>query len=152
MGKTIFISEEQEKFLREEKGILFEYFSIVSNPRKDGILLGNLQVWVYGDDRQNFTPHCHIMTMDKTTEFEVSLIDWSLVNIKRGIPTRDMRKRFDKWLSAKSSKGVDATNKQMLFISWDGNNPNNDLATFCEKNKIEPTDKDLAQYIEEQKI
>jgi hypothetical protein len=38
------------------------------------------------------------MTIDKSTEFEVSLIDWKLINVKCGKPTRDMRKRFDEWL------------------------------------------------------
>ena len=151
MTKKILISEEQERFLREQKGILFEYFSVVSNPRKDVNVLGDLQVWVYGNDRQDFTPHCHVMTMDKSTEFEVSIIDWKVVNVKQGIPTRDMQKRFNKWLISKSSRGVDATNKKMLFISWDGNNPNNELASFCEKHNIIPQDEELLKYIESQK-
>ena len=147
MGRTILISERQEKFLREQKGILFEYFSIVSNPKKDDRVLGDLQVWVYGNDRQDFTPHCHVMTKDDSTEFEVSLIDWKVINVKRGKPTRDMQKRFTKWLLSKSSRDTSITNKKLLYISWDGNNPNNDLADFCERHRITPNDKDLLGYI-----
>ena len=151
MSKKVLISEEQEKFLKEQKGILFEYFSVVSNPRKDVNILGNLQIWVYGNDRQDFTPHCHVMTVDKSTEFEVSLLDWNIINVKQGNPTRDMQKRFHQWLISKSTRGVDATNKKMLFISWDGNNPNNELGSFCERHNITPQDEELLEYIEKQK-
>ena len=151
MIKKIIISEEQQKFLREQKGILFEYFSVVSNPKKDSKLLGDLQVWVYGDDRNGFTPHCHVMTIDKSTEFEVSLIDWKVINVKCGTPTRDMRKRFDKWLISNSTRNTEITNKNLLYISWDGNNPNNDLSDFCEKHNIVPNDIDLLEYIKNQK-
>ena len=146
--KKVFISEQQEKFLREQKGLLFEYFAIVSNPRKDTHTLGNLQVWIYGDDRNKMTPHCHVMTIDKDVEFEVSLIDWSVVNVKQGTPTKDIEKRFHSWLQSKSTRGVDASNKKMLYIAWDENNPNNDLYDFVKEHQIEVNDKDLKEHIE----
>lgn len=149
--KTILISEEQQKFLKEQKGLLFEYYIQASNPRKDTKILGDLQVWVYGDDRNGFTPHCHIMTIDKSTEFEVSLIDWSLINVKCGKPTSDMRKRFDKWLNSKHSMVKTITNKNFLFVTWDSTNQNNILSDFCEKHSIMPKDNDLLEYIENQK-
>ena len=149
MSKAVLISEEQERFLMENKGLLFEYYSIVSNPKKDTYVLGDLQVWVYGDDRKEFTPHCHIMTIDKSVEFEVSLIDWRVINIKCGEPTRSMKKRFDKWLKSPNSHAKELTNKKFLFMNWDGNNPNNNLYDFCDSYGIIPEDKDLLEYINE---
>ena len=143
------ISEEQERFLKENKGLLFEYYSIVSNPKKDTYVLGDLQVWVYGDDRKEFTPHCHVMTIDKSVEFEVSLIDWRVINIKCGEPTRSMKKRFDKWLVSTNTRFNGITNKKFLFVNWDVNNPNNDLADFCEKHGIIPQDSELLDHISE---
>jgi len=145
--KKILISEKQEKFLKEQRGLLFEYYIQASNPKKDFKILGDLQVWVYGDDRNNFTPHCHVMTIDKETEFEVSLIDWSVLNVKSGTPTRSMQKCFFDWLNSKSSRGIDATNKKILYVSWDSTNQNNDLQDFCKKHKITTTDDELAEHI-----
>lgn len=151
MAKKIIISEQQEKFLKEQKGLLFEYYIQASNPRKDTHVLGDLQVWVYGDDRNGFTPHCHVMTIDKSTEFEVSLIDWNVVNVKNGTPTKDMQKRFDKWLSSNHSMLKSITNKEFLYATWDSTNQNNTLADFCEKHKITPNDETLVLHIESQK-
>jgi hypothetical protein len=145
--KRILISEKQEKFLKEQKGLLFEYYIQASNPKKDFKILGDLQVWVYGDDRNGFTPHCHVMTIDKETEFEVSLIDWSILNVKNGEPTSSMQKRFFKWLNSENTRGLSSTNKKVLYVSWDSTNPNNDLQDFCNKHKIIPTDEELAEHI-----
>ena len=151
MTRRILISEEQEKFLKEKKGILFEYYIQASNPKKDNKILGDLQVWVYGDDRNGFTPHCHVMTIDKATEFEVSLIDWKIISVKQGVPTKKMQKRFMEWLDSINSRGQLVTNKQFLYMAWDGANQFNDLTDFCEKHNIIPNDEDLKKYIESQK-
>lgn len=149
--KVVMISEEQERFLRENRGLLFEYYIQASNPTKDTKILGDLQVWVYGDDRAAFTPHCHVMTIDKSVEFEVSLIDWRVINIKRGEPTRSMQKRLDKWLTCEKHGAHGMTNKEFLFFNWDGTNPNNRLSAFCAKHAIVPEDKVLLEYIESQR-
>lgn len=151
MTKKILISEEQKKFLREQKGVLFEYYIQASNPKKDTEILGDLQVWVYGDDRNGFTPHCHVMTIDKSTEFEVSLIDWKVINVKQGIPTKKMQKKFMEWLNLKCSRNTLITNKNFLHMTWDGANQFNTLTDFCSKHNIIPNDKDLLKYIENQK-
>lgn len=149
-NKIVIISEQQEKFLREQRGILFEYYTQVSEPRKDANILGNLQVWIYGDDRNGFTPHCHIMTADRETEFEISLIDWSVINVKSQLPpTRKMKNTFAEWLETKSNRFPEITNKVVLYRLWDGDNPNNSLADFCKEHNITPEDKDLLKHIED---
>ena len=149
---NIYISEEQNKYLKENKGLLFEYFGQVSNPLTDGHILNDLQIWVYGDDRQNFTPHCHVMKKDKSVEFEVSLIDWSVIRVKRGTPTKDMKKSFIRWLETENSTFKGVLNKLVLFRDWDSNNPNNHLLEFCERHKItEIGDRDLRKYLSSKK-
>jgi hypothetical protein len=149
--KVVMISEEQERFLRENRGLLFEYYIQASNPTKDTKILGDLQVWVYGDDRAEFTPHCHVMTIDRSVEFEVSLVDWRVINVKRGEPTSDMMRKFMRWLTSLNTRLGSSTNKMSLFANWDGTNPSNRLLDFCEKHAIVPEDKDLLEYIESQR-
>ena len=152
MPKTIKITEEQERFLLEQKGLLFKYYIQASNPRLDSNILGNIQIWIYGDDRQNFTPHCHVMFADKSVEFEVSLLDWNIINIK--YPNNrtcdwssfnEFKKPFFKWLYSKNKIGV--LNKLNIFSLWDGTNPNNQLIDFVNQNNIDIDDKELKDYI-----
>lgn len=145
------ISKEQTKFLQEQKGLLFEYYAQVSSPRLDARILGDLQVWVYGDDRKNFTPHCHVMKSDKSVEWEVSIIDWNIINVKNGTVTGQMEKLFNEWLAAKSTKDKSKLNKEMVYIMWDAVNPNNDLLEFTDSHNIKIEDIELNQYIDELK-
>ena len=152
MSKKIYITEEQETFLKENKGLLFEYYIQVSNPKKDTNILGNIQVWIYGDDRKDFTPHCHVMTSDKSTEIEVSIIDWKLVNIKRqNINLRKLQKPFLVWLNQTSSSFAPYTNKEVMYRQWDATNGNNTLSQYAEEHKLKIADKDLQQYLTETK-
>lgn len=152
MSKITYISEEQEKFLKENKGLLFEYYIQASNPKYDNNILGNVQIWVYGNDRQDFTPNCHIMVADKSIEFEVSIIDWTIVNVKRPNNIscdwgsfRKIGKVFFKWLESKNKLGV--KNKKYLYSLWDGSNPNNTLEDFIKSNNLKILDEDLIKYI-----
>ena len=155
MAKKIYISEKQMQFLKENKGLLFEYYEIVSDPKRDAHILGDIQVWIYGNDRQDFTPHCHVMTKDKSVEFEVSLLDWSILNIKKpqNLPNNwnvitHLRKPFFKWLMS-FSKRAQMLNKRYLFAVWDGNNPNNQLEDYVEDHQISVTDSTLLKYLQE---
>ena len=148
MAKEItLISEEQKKFLKEQKGLLFEYYAQVSNPRLDTRILGDLQVWVYGGDRKGFTPHCHVMKADKSVEWEVSILDWTIINVKNGTVTGSMESTFNKWLNAKSTRDKNKLNKEIVYVMWDSVNPNNDLLEFTETHNTEITDNELKQYI-----
>ena len=156
MEKKEYISEEQSLFLRENKGLLFEYFSQVSNPKYDTHILGNIQVWIYGDDHQDFTPHCHVMLKDKSVEFEVSLITWDIINVKRPSSLsanwdnfKYFYKPFFTWLEEVSRK-IGLQNKLRLYDMWDSNNPNNHLDDFIKKHHIEVTDDTLYNYIKEE--
>ena len=144
------MSREQEMFLKENKGLLFEYYEQVSNPRVDAHILGGLEVWVYGDDRQDFTPHCHVMLHDRSVEVEISIIDWSIVNVKNGNFTSKMHKSFLKWLNSENSRLGGIANKMSLYAIWDGNNPNNDITRFVIKHGIDVKDADLKKYMHRQ--
>lgn len=153
MKNVIIISEKQRKFLKEKKGVLFEYYSMASNPSFDSHILGNLQVWVYGDDRNKFTPHCHVFTKDKDIEIEVSIIDWEILNIKNGLPTKVFMKSFFKWLYSQSTRDKRLTNKDFIYILWDSNNPENTLKDFIkEHGELKIKDKGLENYIKNQEF
>lgn len=152
MSKIIRISKQQETFLSENKGKLFEYYVQVSKPSYDSKILGNIQIWVYGNDRQSFTPHCHVMLADKSIEFEVSIIDWSIINVKKPqnkpcgwSSFRKIAKPFFIWLKSEGVNGL--MNKMNIYFDWDGANPNNILRDFVEKKNLNVNDNDLLEYI-----
>lgn len=151
MTKTVIISEEQKKFIEEQEGILFEYYVQASQPRKDANILGNVQIWIYGNDRANFTPHCHVMLSDRSIEVEVSLIDFNIINTKNPKNANNdwsffnqLKKPFFKWLR-KISGGN--TNKKNLFFLWDYNNQNNTLLDFVSSGNVGINDDELINYL-----
>lgn len=91
------------------RSLIKEYDLIRSD--SDSYILGNLLIYVYGGDRCNMTPHCHIKDKQTDTEIEVSLVDKSIVNVKGNKPKDwsyygDIKKKFDKWCGAKSEIGA----------------------------------------------
>lgn len=66
----------------EENKLLFEFYDMMNHPTKDKDILGEWQIWIYGSDREAFPPHCHVRLSDGSIEFEVSLLNWEIVNIK----------------------------------------------------------------------
>ena len=148
------LTEEEEKFLIKQQGILFEYYNQASNPKLDTKILGNIQILVYGNYGQNFTPHCHVMFADKSVEFDVSLLDWNVINIKyqnnrtcEWSSFNEFKKPFFAWIERINR--LKMKNKIMLFMLWDINNPNNTLSDFIERNNINIIDEDLIEYIED---
>ena len=136
--------------------ILEEYFSVTSSP-KDTDVLGNLEVWVYNSDREDFPPHCHIKTSDDSIEFEVSILNWEPFRIKKpqtktidGWDEFDssIKKRFFEWLGRPSTHiaNNEITNKESLWTNWDQNNPTNRLENWIDKG-IPNLDKDLIQLV-----
>lgn len=112
-----------------------EYYVQVSNPKTDSYILGNLFIYIYNNDRPDMTPHCHIMTKDKSIEIEVSLLpndNYKILNVKRPKNTpndwsyfSDIKDKFFKWLNEKNGKNKELTNNEALDITWNMNNQNN---------------------------
>lgn len=134
-----------------QHSLLFEYYDRVSN-EGDNDLLDNWEVWIYGNDRSEFPPHCHVRLPDGSAEFEVSLLNWEVVNIKYndlpnswGSIDRNLKKGFFEWLQRKSVAMPLLTNKLHLYDFWDGANPNNLLEKWA--NKDSTIDKDLMEYL-----
>lgn len=136
--------------------IIEEYFSVTSSP-KDTDVLGNLEIWIYNSDREEFPPHCHVKTSDGSIEFEVSILNWEPFRIKKpqtkmingwdGIDS-SIKKRFFEWLNRPSTHvgNLDLPNKLSLWINWNQNNPTNRLENWIEKN-IPNFDKELIEFI-----
>ena len=134
------------------KNLLFEYYDRVSQVQ-DSDVLGNWEVWIYGSDREAFPPHCHVRLKDGSFEFEVSLLNWKVINIKHSdIPNswdsigREVKKGFFEWLNRESKQVVTLTNKQFLYIFWDGANASNPLSNWVDKK--EDIDGDLLSFLD----
>lgn len=131
--------------------MLFEYYDVISHP-KDVDMLGNWQVWIYGSDREKYPPHCHVRLSDGSLEFEVSLLDWSVINIKHSnMPNswdsigNDIKKGFFTWLNRQSIPHPRDTNKYYMYTFWDGANYNNKLENWVDKKS--DLDLDLIDYL-----
>ena len=102
---------------------------------------------MYGADRGEFTPHCHIMKGKKGSELnaEIHLHDFEafhmesprVQNITWDNLPREIHDRFMDWLIAKPIRGPFQTNMERLFDDWDGNNPTNTLKHFIEKRNLQ---------------
>lgn len=130
--------------------LLTEYYIQISNPKLDSAYLVGIQIQIYSNDRENFTPHCHIISSDNSTEFEVSIIDWNIINIKRGDSGKvnQIYRKFSTWLY-KIAKNNSKINKFRLYNSWDKQNANNSILSFLEKHELSKVDNDLIEYIKQ---
>lgn len=131
--------------------MLFEYYDVISQPQ-DTDILGNLQIWIYGSDREKYPPHCHIRFADGSFGFEVSLLDWTVVSIKHSNAAnswdsidRNIKKAFFTWLNRPSIEGENKTNKHYMFYSWNSTNRNNRLENWIDKKSA--LDPDLLRYV-----
>lgn len=136
MSKKVLMTENQV-------GLLLEYDQ-VSNPKTDSNILGKLTVWVYGNDRDGYTPHCHVIMSDGSMEAELSIIDFSVINIKTGTFTKKMLKKLINWTMAKTD-GV--TNLKRLYTAWDDKNGSNTLLDFITKHGIKIENPTLLKYL-----
>lgn len=148
MQKTIIVNERQAKMLMGGKALIKEYYDII-NTNKDSHLLGNLSVYLYGEDRPNFTPHFHLYT--KAAELEYSLIDLSCVNSKANngikVPLPD---KINKWFNEQSTHKksmAGETNIMFMFRLWDEKNPSSTLYQYLVKHPDKKPNAYLAEYI-----
>ena len=133
------------------KNLLFEYYNRISKPQ-DSDILGDWEVWVYGSDREAFPPHCHVRLKDDSFEFEVSLLNWEVINIKNSKLAnnwdsidRRVKEAFFTWLNRPSKQKRDIINKWFLYNSWDEANAENPLMKWVDKK--ESIDKDLIEFL-----
>ena len=132
------------------KEMLVEYYKRISSP-SDSDILGKWEVWVYGDDREGFPPHCHLLynRHDQNVEYniEIHLHDLEVYhmefpenkNITWDEIGRDVKYAFMTWLTMpRSNEDGNRTNAQYLFDWWDGeNSDNNTIKMFVEKHHLE---------------
>ena len=144
--------EKVIRLLGEHRQLLHEYYERVDDKDKDRAILGNIRIDVYKLDREAMTPHIHIK-YDKEVEIEVSLIDWSILNVKKPNGLKcdwslftTMRDRFFKWIDLTGDDGEKNYNK--IFKVWNENNPDNQLDnTWLDGEYISPQlDKFLEPY------
>lgn len=136
-----YIEEMVRDMEKHNKGLLHEYY-IAANNKQDRYILKDLKIYIYNLDREQMTPHCHVKSGDGEVELEVSLLDWSIVNVKtpQGLSNnwsnfRDIKDRFFEWLDVYHKK-TDLLNVYWLFELWDGENPNNALEAYKDNSNI----------------
>ena len=123
-------------FLKENE--VNEYVSVRGYKGKndDSYILGNLNIDIYPNDRDNMTPHCHIYDVQSGNELEVSLVDNKILNIK-GVDSKfndwgyykDIEDRYFAWLKATKpnrlkNDGSLMTNAEYMKKIWNLRNPN----------------------------
>ena len=138
--KVIHLTEEQltevvknsvkkvvEEAINEGQMPLLE-MARVDDPRKDSIMLGTKEVWVYGDDRSSMSPHFHFFDKKNNPfEVEVNIKDLTICKSKprNGVPKNqlktwkgieDAKKALDTWLFSQNSDVPSQTNYQMLKV------------------------------------
>lgn len=136
-----------------QEDIIEEYFGVISTP-KDTHILGNLEVWIYNSDREEYPPHCHVKTSDGSLEFEVSILNWKPFRLKK--PETKMidgwdeidssiKNSFFEWLYAPSTEIASnyRNNKEAIWANWNTNNPNNRLEKWVEYDDIDSELKEL---------
>ena len=121
---------------------LLNEFALVNKP-EDKFLPSTLyKIYVYGNDRELMTPHFHFFDVNKNFEIEIQMVN-AIVNpvilkskARSGIKKSDLttwegliheKELLIKWLSLPSKRIPGFTNYVALFISWNLNNPNNEL-------------------------
>ena len=121
-----------------EKDLLREYYLRIDDHDKDSNILKGLSINIYFKDREQMTPHAHLRDNNGEIEFEVSLIDWSIVNVKRPKNTdtdwslySSVRERFFNWISVRD-------NIEKMFKTWDRLNPDNLLEDYRDNQNISP--------------
>lgn len=125
--------------------ILNEYYVRVDK-KEDAKILKNCHISVYINDRPGFTLHCHVYTHDGSTEIEISLIDWSVVNAKceGKLTIKRLYALFMYWVENNPK------NKERLYNRWDLNNGDNTIGKYIIEKQINADilDPSLINYLQ----
>ena len=95
------------------------------------------KVCIYGENDEQGTkePHFHIIIDNGEIELEISLKHAHQLNIwrtKRNYPKSwdgitNVKKAINAWLDAKNLVDTSKTNLELMVITWNLNNPNNEI-------------------------
>jgi hypothetical protein len=112
----------------------------VDNPQKDYVILGDCEIWIYGQDRSSMTPHFHYLRRrgKNPFELEIRLTDFTICFSKprNGVSENKLfsweglsqeRKALFEWLDSTSSELKTAKNKDILKLVWNQNNRDNTI-------------------------
>lgn len=143
MGRTIIVNERQAQLIKEQKELLTEYYVEVSG-KEDTRILKNMRIYIYGEDRKYFTPHCHVK-IGNDVECEYSLLNFTPILTKgtngmdkskqvKGLPVKYI-KMLQQWLSLPSVKDKNTTNYARMLKVWDECNGGNTIRMFLENHK-----------------
>lgn len=141
------VKEVVDKYIN--RNLINEYEQIPFLAPKEAQIMKGVQVWVYKQDRDSYTPHLHLLNNDGNN-IEISLINFSIIKINKCFNKAsmfDMLYRFKRWTKKFPN------NKIKLFELWDTNNTES-IENFIARNNIELNniDSKLLEYIKTNKI
>lgn len=126
------------------KEMILEYYRRASDPLDDKLLDG-WQIWVYGNDRPYYSPHCHMIKGDYN--IEIHLYGMELYHMESpqnknitwdNVP-KQVKEVFMTWVNTPSVRDPNKTNGMFLLDYWDGENPNDTIEDFIKRNGLEKT-------------
>lgn len=115
-------------------------WALVNEP-SDSLSSNKYKIYIYGNDRDFFTPHFHFFDNEKTFELEISLLDIDNLTILKSTPRIGVAKNrlltFDgltkekkmlkNWLIEKNKEFKLYSNKEAMLSLWNVNNPDNKI-------------------------
>lgn len=124
------------------KEMILEYYRRASDPSEEKLLDG-WQIWVYGNDRPYYPPHCHMMK--GKYNLEIHLYDMELYHMEstqnKNITWDDVPKNlkdiFMNWINSPNVRNPNITNGVFLLDYWNGENPDDKIEDFIKRNGIE---------------
>lgn len=143
--------EKLEKHINESTGLVYEFYARANIDPSQNKVTKDMEIWIYGHDRNNMSPHCHLLNND--IEIEVSLLDWTIVNVKRPKNVSpewknftDFKERFFAWLKLPSKTGN--ANYVTLFNLWDHENEDSTISEFLKKHENVEISDELKKFLE----
>lgn len=143
-----------------EQELLLEYYERISEP-SDSSVLNGFAVWIYGNDRPQYPPHCHLILGNPRKpemNIEIHLLDleayymeapnneditWESIGFK-------IKEGFFKWLHQSNDRF--GTNANYLFHAWNCNNDENRLERWINDENKETINGFLKTYLFGQEI
>lgn len=130
-----------------DKPLLMEYYQRLTTSN-DSDFLDGFSIWIYGNDRQGFTPHIHFILGEPSKpriNIEIHLTNFEVYHMEapknqdiswENLPS-SLKNKFMCWLELLNDEEANTTNADNLFKYWDGNNPDNTLEKFVKNHQLQ---------------
>lgn len=120
---------------------------LVSYERDDSVILNGMGVYVYDEECEDCIPHVHLVSIDEAVDAEISIIDWSILRINKGILASESYDCFMAWLIRNDQILSAQSHKEKIYSFWDRRNKHCNLAEYMLQHpSVEFKDEMTLQY------